>query len=105
MVFVKTFGLICNINAATKKVKASCLLEGAAAALLDRRRRWWRCSGGAAMVLHLSFQSQQLRIKGVKLRHFQSNLRGRMTLYHIKIINDTYHYHLTNDHQRKISWR
>ena len=32
MVFVKIFGLICNTNAATKKVKASCLLEGAAAA-------------------------------------------------------------------------
>ena len=34
MVFVKIFGLISNINATTKKVKASCLLEGTAAALL-----------------------------------------------------------------------
>ena len=41
VVFDKIFGLICNTNAAAKKVKASCLLEGAAAAA----RRYWTGGG------------------------------------------------------------
>ena len=58
----------------------------------------------AAMALHLAFQSPQQRIKGVKLKDI-FNLIDGVEWPFIVITNDTYHYHLTNDHQRKISWR